>query len=98
MDVNEAGRDDQTARIDLTLGSSGQHPFDGDDLVAIDGDVGVEPRIAGAVNDLRAVDEYVNAACCHFFAALAFVACSVVYIVCSSLALSKLSISACICA
>jgi hypothetical protein len=52
--VDEAWRDHQAPDIDLSSGSSGRHPPDGDDPVVADRQVAAIPRVAGAVDDLAA--------------------------------------------
>ena len=59
MHVDEAGRDDQALGVDLALGRPRRHPADGDDAVAADRHVAVEPRIAAAVDDLAVADDEV---------------------------------------
>ena len=43
----------------VALGLAFRHAADGDDLVARDGDIAVEPRVAGAVDDAAVADDEV---------------------------------------
>ena len=79
QDVDKAGADYHPRRVyylarrllrDATRWRDLQH------ALAAYGDIPVEPGIAGAVNDLRAVDQYVYGACCHFCGPRFFIACS----------------------
>src|SRR5262249_20205687 len=59
VDVDEPGRDDQARGVDLGLGGGLGEVADGGDAVAGDGQVGVEPGVAGAVDDLAVADDQV---------------------------------------
>src|SRR5262249_51147193 len=58
MDVDEARRDDQALGVNLALALA-RHLAEGGDLVALDGEVAVIPRIAGAVDELAVADDQV---------------------------------------
>src|SRR4029453_15916705 len=59
VEIDEAGRDDQIARVDHALCPRLRQRTDRYDPAALNRDVGAEPRIAGAVEHVSAANENV---------------------------------------
>ena len=59
MEVDEAWRDDKSARVDLPCRPGIRQSSNGRDAVAADPDVGGEGRIARAIDDAPAADQEV---------------------------------------
>ena len=57
VQVDEAGADVHAGGVDVSPGGCAGHAADADDLVAVDGDVGPEPVVAGAVDDASVADD-----------------------------------------
>ncbi len=67
-DVNEAGADHQACGVyyltrRLRRNAPGRRDLE--DALATDGDISVEPGIAGTIDDFRSVDQNVNVEKCH---------------------------------
>ena len=58
VDVNEPGRNDQACRVNFGLGIAGDSA-NASDAPVLDGDVGEEGRVAGAVHDPAMADDHV---------------------------------------
>jgi len=65
MGVDEAGRNDLAAGVDLLAGGRAVESTDVDNAVAFDGQVGREARVAGAVGDPAAADHGDRATLTH---------------------------------
>ncbi len=59
MHVDEARSDNEIACLDRPARLPGRHPANGDNAVALDGDIATEPRIARAIHDAAANQEQV---------------------------------------
>jgi len=58
--VDEARRDDQPGGVDPRRGRGGLQLTDGRDAIALDADVGVEPRRAAAIDDPATGDQQIE--------------------------------------
>ena len=59
VQVDEAGRHDQSARVDLALRRRVRQAPDGDDAIAAHADIARKPRIAGAVDNVAVANQQV---------------------------------------
>src|SRR5262249_7134150 len=58
--VDQPGRDAEVRGIDAALGRRAVETSDRDDAIALDADIGPEPRRAGAVDDAAVLDDEVE--------------------------------------
>ena len=59
VEVDEAGRHDQPARVDLARGLRVREPPDRGNPIAANPDIGLKPRVAAAIDDAAAADQQI---------------------------------------